>query len=73
MPNPTITRAQYTAALEALGLDPRLTISVSLQAGGAYITTAETDDDGDPIVELGQLVPRSISVPIATETDAIDG
>lgn len=72
MPDPTITPEQYTAALETLGLNPRLTISVSLQAGAAYIVTAQTDDDGDPLVELGQLVPRSVSVPIqeAEEGDA---
>lgn len=67
MTDPTITRTQYTAALEALGLDPRLTISVTLQADWVHIVTAETDDDGDPIVELGRLVPRTASVPI---TDA---
>lgn len=64
MPDPTITPEQYTAALEALGLDPRLTISVSLQADWAHIVTAELDEDGDPIVELGRLVPRTTSVPI---------
>ena len=64
MPDPTITPAQYTAALEALGLDPRLTISVTLQADWAHIVTAELDNDGNPIVELGRLVPRTTSVPI---------
>lgn len=64
MPDPTINSTQYTAALEALGLDPRLTISVTLQADWAHIVTAELDNDGDPIVELGRLVPRAASVPI---------
>lgn len=64
MPPTSISPAQYTAALEALGLDPRLTISVTLQADWAHIVTAETDGDGDPIVELGRLVPRTASVPI---------
>jgi len=71
MSDPAITPEQYRAALEALGLDPRLTISVTLQADWAHIITAELDDDGDPIVEPGRLVPRTTFVPIQ-ETEGGD-
>lgn len=68
---PTITREQYIAAIEALGLDPNLTVQVSLQADWAHVTLAETDEDGMPIVDLGRLTTRSL--PVQIQDGAIDG
>ena len=50
-----ITPAQIRAAHEALGLDPDLTLSVSISPGYVHVTTVEVDEDGHPIVTGGVL------------------
>lgn len=59
-----ITSTQVRAAHEALGLDPDLTLHVSISPGYVHVTTAEVDEDGHPIVTGGvlQRVEASMSV-----------
>lgn len=64
MPDPTITPAQYRAALEALGLDPAMTVSVTVQADYAHILLVATDEHGTPTVDLGRLATRAVGVTI---------
>ena len=53
MTAPTITTAQYLAALDALELDPRTTQSATISATVVSVARLATDDDGNVIVELG--------------------
>lgn len=50
-----ITSAQVRAVHDALGLDPDLTLHVSISPDYVHVTTAETDEDGHPIVKGGVL------------------
>ena len=58
----TVTPDQRRAAIEALGLDPDLTISVSLATDWASATVADTSD-GLHMVD-GQLATLSLSGPV---------
>ena len=62
-----ITPAQVRAAHEALGLDPDLTLHVSISPGYVYVTTAEVDGDGHPIVTGGVLQRVEASMPVEPE------
>lgn len=66
MPDPTIAPSQYVAAVEALGLDPTMTVSVSITADWAHLTLVDVDD-GAPVIELGRLVTYSVDIPILPE------
>ena len=61
-----ITSAQVRAAHEALGLDPDLTLHVSISPGFVHVATAEVDEDGHPIVTGGMLQS------VETSTDVTD-
>lgn len=50
-----ITTGQLRAALGALGLDPDLTVSVSMSSTWAHVVTAQVDEDGHAIVSGGVL------------------
>lgn len=50
-----ITRAQTRDAYALLGLDPDLTVSVSLTATWAHVTLARVDEAGHPVVSGGVL------------------
>ena len=50
-----ITTGQVRAALDALGLDPDLTLHVSISPGYVHIATAEADKGGHPVVRGGVL------------------
>ena len=50
-----ITLAQIRAVHEALGLDPDLTLHVSISPDYVHVTTAKVDEDGHPIVTSGVL------------------
>lgn len=50
-----ITRAQARDAYARLGLDPDLTVSVSLTPTWAHVTLARVDESGHPIVSGGVL------------------
>lgn len=67
VPVTTITPAQYMTALNALGLDPMLTVSVSITSDWAHMTLVQTDKDGAPVIELGRLVTHSVDIPIRPE------
>lgn len=62
-----ITSAQVRAAHEALGLDPDLTLHVSISPGYVHVTTAEVDEGGHPIVTGGVLHRVETSVDVTTE------
>ena len=62
-----ITSAQIRAAHEALGLDPDLTLHVSISPGYVHTTTAEVDEDGHPIVTAGVLQRVEASIPVEPE------
>ena len=62
-----ITPAQVRAAHEALGLDPDLTLHVSISPGYVHTTTAEVDEDGHPIVKAGELQRVEASIPVEPE------
>ena len=62
-----ITSAQIRAAHEALGLDPDLTLHVSISPGYVHTTTAEVDEDGHPIVTGGVLRRVEASTPVEPE------
>ena len=64
------TPAQRRAAIEALGLDPDLTISVSLATDWASATVADTAEGGALRMVDGQLATRTLSGPIAEPTEA---
>ena len=59
-----ITGAQIRAAHEALGLDPDLTLGVSISPGYVHVTSAQVDDDGHPVLVGGvlQRVETGVSV-----------
>lgn len=63
------TRAQVTAALTALGLDPELTASVVIGPTNIYVEVAVLVD-GHPVVENGALVVDTSSTPIIEEVPA---
>jgi hypothetical protein len=65
-----ITPAQIRAAHEALGLDPDLTLHVSISPGYVHVTTAELDEGGHPIVTGGVLQRVETSVETTTEGSA---
>lgn len=69
MPEFVCTPTQRRAALEVLGLDPDLTISVSLATDWASATVADTTEDGALRMVDGQLVTKSVSGPIAEPTE----
>ena len=50
-----IAPTQVRAAHEALGLDPDLTLHLSISPGYIHIVSAETTEDGHPIVTGGVL------------------
>lgn len=62
-----ITPAQVRAAHEALGLDPDLTLHVSISPGYVHTTTAEVDEGGHPIVTSGVLRRVEASIPVEPE------
>ena len=62
-----ITPAQVRAAHDALGLDPDLTLHVSISPGYVHVTTAEVDEDGHPIVTGGVLQRVETSVDVTDE------
>lgn len=62
-----ITAAQVRAAHEALGLDPDLTLHVSISPGYVHTTSAEVDEDGHPIVTAGVLQRVEASMPVESE------
>ena len=65
-----ITSAQVRAAHEALGLDPDLTLHVSISPGVVHVATAEVDEDGHPIVTGGVLRSVEAVVDVTTEGSA---
>lgn len=67
-----ITPAQVRAAHEALGVDPDLTLHVSISPGYVHVTAAELNADGHPVVTGGalQCVETSVNVEEATDVDA---
>lgn len=65
-----ITSAQVRAAHEALGLDPDLTLHVSISPGFVHVATAEVDEDGHPIVTGGVLRSVEAGVDVTTEGSA---
>lgn len=65
-----ITSAQVRAAHEALGLDPDLTLHVSISPGFVHVATAEVDEDGHPIVTGGVLQSIETGVDVTTEGSA---
>lgn len=67
----TVTPDQRRAALQALGLDPDLTVSVSVASDWLTALVITTDDDGHPRVGDGTPITHSVSVPItAAESPA---
>lgn len=65
---PSITETQYRAAVEALGLDPDLVVSVTL--GSQWVTISQVKlHDGKPVVELGQVVTEQVAGPLVAEGD----
>lgn len=65
-----ITSAQVRAAHEALGLDPDLTLHVSISPGFVHVATAEVDEGGHPIVTGGVLQSIETSTNVADEGSA---
>lgn len=65
MPDILFTPAQRRAAIEALGLDPDLTISISVGPDWASATVADTTSDGSLRMTDGQLAVRTLSGPVA--------
>lgn len=59
-------RAQVTAALTALGLDPDLTASVVIGPTNVYVEVAQLVD-GHPVVENGALRLDTSSTPITEQ------
>lgn len=60
------TRAQVSAALTALGLDPDLTASVVIGPTNVYVEVVQLVG-GHPVVENGALVLNRTSNPITEE------
>lgn len=50
-----ITRTQVTAALEALGIDPNDTRSVTITPTGVWVEAVTRDADEAAVIEHGQL------------------
>lgn len=63
------TRAQVTAALTALGLDPDPTASVVIGPTNVYVELVQLVD-GHPVVENGALLLDTRSTPILEEVSA---
>lgn len=70
MPESLCTPAQRRAAIQALGLDPDLTISISVGADWASATVADTTEAGALRMVNGQLATRTLSGPVAEPTEA---
>lgn len=62
-----ITAAQVRTAHEALGLNPDLTLHVSISPGYVHTTTAKVNEDGHPIVTSGVLQRVEASIPVEPE------
>lgn len=60
------TRAQVTAALTALDLDPDLTTSVAIGPRTVYVEVAVLED-GHPVVENGSLRLENTSTTITEQ------
>lgn len=60
----TVTVDQRHAALEALGLDPDLTMTASVASDWLTALVITTDEDGHPRVDGGSPVTHTVSVPI---------
>lgn len=63
------TRAQVSAALTALGLDPDLTASVVIGPTNVYVEVVQLVG-GHPVVENGALLLDRTSNPILEEVSA---
>ena len=64
-----ITTAQVRAAHVALGLDPDLTLSVSLSPTWAHVVTAQVDEGGHPIVSGGVLQTVDHGIQLTEEAE----
>ena len=67
-----ITTGQVRAALDALGLDPDLTLHVSISPGYVHIATAEVDEDGHPVVRGGVLQRVETGIEVMQEVQDVD-
>lgn len=67
MSDVTITPAQRHAAIEALGLDPDLTVTITLGPEWASIMVADVDEDGKPRMVNGTLALNTLSIPVADQ------
>lgn len=59
---PTITQAMYVDALEILGLDPDLVVSINLTSTWITLTLVEADEEGRPHLSLGQLRTKQVTI-----------
>ena len=67
-----ITTVQVRAALDALGLDPDLTLHVSISPGYVHIATAEVDEGGHPVVMGGVLQRVETGIEVDQEVQDVD-
>lgn len=65
-----ITAAQVRAVYDELGLDHDLTLGVTITPGRVHVTTAETDEDGAPVVTGGVLQRVETGYEIEQEVQA---
>lgn len=59
-----ITSAQRRAAIDALGLDPDLTVTLSVASDWATVVVVQTTESGAPRVIDGAAVTDTLSGPI---------
>lgn len=60
------SRAQVTAAVTALGLNPHTTSSVVISRSTVYVETVALEN-GHPAIEYGALITEPSSTPITEE------
>ena len=65
--DPVITPDQYRAAIDALGLDPDLIVSVTLSGAWVSITQITVSPEGVPLISLGQHVTHTSGGPLVDE------
>lgn len=63
-PPADLTPGQVRAALDALGLDYDHTVYVALSPGRVFVTTAQVDADGYPIMEGGVLLTTDTTITV---------
>lgn len=67
-----ITAAQVRAVYDELSLDHDLTLAVTITPGRVYVTTAETDENGAPVVTGGVLQRVETGYEIEQEVPHVD-